>query len=160
MFTSKWGESSQQHVFQEEPKVEGPRTVCYCLLQKDSFQEFSVDSPIYDSYISDNEKSIANFQEGWPIEKWVVKGQQQVFLEKYKVEEFNSICGYPDQEDIGRRTVYENEVAIKFPFQLYDPIADHMTKFLIQQQRLFQEHVSGYLFQDFPWCILALIFIF
>lgn len=98
--TSKWGEISQQQIFQEEPKVEGPSRVCDCLLQKDSCEEFSVDSLIHDSYSSDNEESIADFQEGWPIEKWVAKDQQQVFIEKYKVEELNGIYSCPDQEDI------------------------------------------------------------
>jgi len=44
LFTSKWGESSQQQVFQEEPKTK--------FLQKGAYQEFSTDPPIYDSYSS------------------------------------------------------------------------------------------------------------
>jgi len=102
LFTCKWGQSSQLQGSQEEPKAKKPRRIYYCLQQKDSCQEFSTDSPIYDSYSSDNEEFAANFQEGWPIEECVVKDQQQVFLEKAKVEEMDNVCGCPGQEDISQ----------------------------------------------------------
>jgi len=37
--TNKWGEGFKQQIFQEEPKVEDPSSVCGYLLQKDSFLE-------------------------------------------------------------------------------------------------------------------------
>lgn len=61
LFTIKWGESSQQQVFQEDPKTKRICRVYHCLWQKDSCQEFSVDSSIYDSHSLDNEESIADF---------------------------------------------------------------------------------------------------
>lgn len=52
MLTRKWGEISQQQVFQGEPKAKRPQSVCYCLSQKDYYQEFLADPPVYDTYSS------------------------------------------------------------------------------------------------------------
>ncbi|MCY6488342.1 hypothetical protein [Actinobacillus pleuropneumoniae] len=39
-------------------------------------------------------------QREWFTNKWGAGFQQQDFLEKYKAEEPNKICNFPDQEDI------------------------------------------------------------
>lgn len=101
LFNNKWGEGSQWQIFQEEPQVEGPSNVYDNLLQKGPCREFSLGPLVYDSYILETKDSIVDFQEGWPVNKWVPKDQQQAFLEKSKAEELNSICGCPNQEDIG-----------------------------------------------------------
>lgn len=96
-------------------------------MQKDSCSESSVDSPIYNSYSSKKEDSIAGFQEGWPVDKWVTKYQQHFFLEKPKVEEMNNIYSFPNQDDVGLHNFQEYEVVSSLSRQLYDPIADYMT---------------------------------
>lgn len=80
-------------------------------MQKDSFQEFSVDLPVYDSYSSKNVDSIADSQEGWPIYKLVEKDQQRVFLKKSMSEELKNVCDCPDQEDIYQQTPHEKKAA-------------------------------------------------
>lgn len=160
LFTSKWGEDYQQEIFQEEPKVEGPSSVCDYLLQKGSCREFLVGPPIYYSYDSKTKYFIADFQEGWSIGKLVEKYQQQAFLGKSKAKELNNVCGFPDHEDIGRQTIHENKVATIFPYQLYNPIDNCMNTFLGQQERLFLEYASSSLSEDFSWCMLILIFKF
>lgn len=39
LLTNKWGEGFQQQFFQEEPKVEGPSSVCGCMFHKYSCRE-------------------------------------------------------------------------------------------------------------------------
>jgi len=78
-----------------------------------------------------------------------VKDQQEVFLEKDEVEELESVCGCPNQKDIGQHTAYEIKIAANFPYLFHDPVAEYMSLFLSQQQRLFQQHVSSSLYENF-----------
>lgn len=107
-FTSKWGEGSNHQIFQEEPEVEGPSSVCDYLLQKGPCRELSVGPQVYDSYSSKTKDSIVDFQEGWLFDTWVAKDQQQAFLKNSKAKELNSICGCPDQEGISQQTFHGN----------------------------------------------------
>ena len=101
-------------------------------MQKGSCQEFSIGPLVYDSYSLETKDSIANFHEGWSIGKWVAEYQQQDFLEKSKAKKLNSVCGCPNQGDIGQQTALENKEVANFLGQFYDPVADYITIFLGQ----------------------------